>query len=448
MQGLHTVTTKKQELRNNHPLSHRRLPGPTKEDKSKLHGDELLKDAHAVIAAVEKEIILPNRIVDDGVMSSQCMDGLTDADLGPIGKRLTKQQEAILAYRAHTFGDKKARKILVEKNLGLIHLVIREVKRSAIGTDLYSDLFQEGATGLWRATETFEPERGLKFSTYAANWIQARIGRYLQRNEREEAMPISDGGDLYFTEDERWGGGIGGRQVRRRNSVIHLEAPVNMSDFDTYTLGETIEDKSESPEDRLERVMEVARLNNLVERVIEECTKYGGPGSAANASKKPGRRPTGYTYAESTARREQRTAEDFSAKEGVSLEEVANAVIEHPNRREHFIRTIIEKRLLAEKEEVWTLDQIGKAMGYSREGVRLLEKQILTIARRLVMDSLSENELAERADIKPPKKLPPTPAQVKDAQRKRERRAYMRSYREKRAREDEGGTEPADVAAE
>lgn len=54
---------------------------------------------------------------------------------------------------------------------------------------LRADLEQEGYLGLIRALETFDPQRGLRFSTYAHYWVRSYIGRYVAR-ERAHSHPM------------------------------------------------------------------------------------------------------------------------------------------------------------------------------------------------------------------------------------------------------------------
>ena len=64
----------------------------------------------------------------------------------------------------------------VTENLGLVHLCARRF--SGRGLE-YDDLYQAGCLGLVKAAQRFEPERGLRFSTYAVTVILGEIRRLL-----------------------------------------------------------------------------------------------------------------------------------------------------------------------------------------------------------------------------------------------------------------------------
>ena len=93
-------------------------------------------------------------------------------------------------------GDKEAREVLIEKNLGLVHHIVRRF--AGRGYEL-EDLFQIGTIGLMKAIDKFDLKLGVKFSTYAVPMITGEIKRFLRddglvkvsRTIKENGLKIS-----------------------------------------------------------------------------------------------------------------------------------------------------------------------------------------------------------------------------------------------------------------
>ena len=81
---------------------------------------------------------------------------------------LTADEELELSRRIER-GDLKAKKELIESNLGLVHFIARGYAGRGVSFD---DLVQEGTVSIVRAVEKFDHRRGVRFSTYAAPWIR------------------------------------------------------------------------------------------------------------------------------------------------------------------------------------------------------------------------------------------------------------------------------------
>lgn len=103
---------------------------------------------------------------------------------------LSKEEEQELAYKARE-GDKEAFNKLVNSNLRLVFSIAKKSYNSTMNHSIsLEDLIQEGTFGLMRAIEDFEPERDLKFSTYATWWIRQAIIRMFHNSSRTVRLPV------------------------------------------------------------------------------------------------------------------------------------------------------------------------------------------------------------------------------------------------------------------
>lgn len=92
-------------------------------------------------------------------------------------------------------GDKEAREVLIENNLGLVHAIVRRFIGRGVETE---DLFQIGTIGLMKAIDNFDLSYDVKFSTYAVPLISGEIKRFLRddgpvkvsRSLKEQSMKI------------------------------------------------------------------------------------------------------------------------------------------------------------------------------------------------------------------------------------------------------------------
>jgi RNA polymerase sigma factor (sigma-70 family) len=101
-------------------------------------------------------------------------------------QRLTQEEEVNLAERALKC-DEQARQKLVLSNLRLVVKFAKRYKDRGID---FEDLVQEGNLGLIRASQSYDPSKGTRFSTYASMWIIQFISRMVDNKARSIRLPI------------------------------------------------------------------------------------------------------------------------------------------------------------------------------------------------------------------------------------------------------------------
>lgn len=85
---------------------------------------------------------------------------------------------------------KRARDVLVTSHLRLAtkHIQVRASKQK-IGTFDFDDLYQQAAIGLCLAADKFDPDYGVRFSTYAKYYVQMVVDRYFLANNYHVRLP-------------------------------------------------------------------------------------------------------------------------------------------------------------------------------------------------------------------------------------------------------------------
>ncbi|SBT50131.1 RNA polymerase sigma factor, sigma-70 family [Micromonospora narathiwatensis] len=175
----------------------------------------------------------------------------------------------------------RAKDLFIRANLRLVVSIARRYVRSGMPM---LDLIQEGNTGLVRAVEKFDYERGYKFSTYATWWIRQAISRAIAQQERTVRLPVHLVEDVNRMrnvtrqltrelgtdpEPEQIAAALGvtvervGELIRWSQDTVSLDTPVG-DDGDT-NLGDLVADSdAPSPEDIVLTGLERQRIEGLL----------------------------------------------------------------------------------------------------------------------------------------------------------------------------------------
>lgn len=108
---------------------------------------------------------------------------------------MRKEEELALARKAKA-GDREAEKKLIQSALNLPRaFAMQRAKKNPEFSE--SDLYAEGLWGLWAAYRKFNPNRNVRFATYAVNWVKVYMDRYIQRQGANVRTHGNDYGTTY-----------------------------------------------------------------------------------------------------------------------------------------------------------------------------------------------------------------------------------------------------------
>ena len=125
---------------------------------------------------------------DPRLAAGEAERDLLDLYLDEIGRiPLLAHPDLLRLAVASRAGDEDARRRIILANLRLVVHIARGYRGRGIPL---LDLIEEGNLGLIHAVDRFEPERGLRFSTYASIWIRQSILRGVAEQARALRIPV------------------------------------------------------------------------------------------------------------------------------------------------------------------------------------------------------------------------------------------------------------------
>jgi len=266
---------------------------------------------------------------------------------------LDAETELQLAYAWRDSRDEAALHRLITAYMRLAISMAAKFKR--YGAPM-NDLVQEAGLGLMKAADKFDPDRGVRFSTYAVWWIKASVQDYVMRNwSMVRTGSTSSQKSLFFN-------------MRRVQAQLEREAQQTGETLDKHQLNQLI-------------ATEVGVPLNDVEMMDGRLSGSDFSLNATQASDEEGREWI-ETLEDENARADLTVEEEHDQQR---LADWIGVAMDALNEREKFI--VRERKLI---ESPRTLESLGAELGLSKERVRQLEAAAFGKMRKFLEKNAGE----------------------------------------------------------
>jgi RNA polymerase sigma-32 factor len=292
---------------------------------------------------------------------------------------LGRDEEAELARRWRVSGDRRAANALARAHLRQVVTIALKYRHYGVPV---GELVAEGNIGIVRALARFQPERGVRFGTYASYWVRAQMLSHVVKSHSA----------------------VGGSDGPMRSQVFFKLRRERVRVTNQFGVGEAAD------RELAERLgVSLERVRGMVQRLDGRDVSLDAKVSA-DADKLLDRMPAP----------DDQEQELFSQQFRGCMRGVLADAIARLDARERYI---VEHRLMADSSEELSLAEVARTLGVSRERVRQLEARAKSKLRRLITDDQNP-AVREWVQSELPT-VPPSPPRVT-------RRRAPRTHRQKK----------------